>query len=97
MIKINSISIFDLLKLNNPKIIDIRNSYNYSNGHIPGAININGYYLLDHCERYLNKLDTYYIYCQSGSRSKIIVNELIKMGYNVVNISGGYNSYLFRK
>lgn len=96
MIKINSISVSDLLKLNSPKIIDIRSSYNYSNGHIPGAININGYYLLDHSERYLNKREVYYIYCQSGSRSKVIVNELIKMGYNAVNVSGGYNSYLFR-
>ena len=44
----------------------------------------------------LHNKDTYYIYCQSGSRSKLIVNKLNNLGYNVINVNGGFNAYLFR-
>lgn len=91
-----NININSLLLINNPKIIDIRSNYNFINGHIPGSINITSSELLNNYKKYLNKNETYYIYCQSGSRSKLIVNELRKLGFNVININGGYNAYLFR-
>lgn len=91
-----NININSLLSINNPKIIDIRSNYNFINGHIPGSINITSSELLNNYKKYLNKNETYYIYCQSGSRSKLIVNELRKLGFNVININGGYNAYLFR-
>ncbi len=91
-----NININSLLLINNPKIIDIRSNYNFINGHIPGSINITSSELLNNYKKYLNKNETYYIYCQSGSRSKLIVNELSKLGFKVININGGYNAYLFR-
>ncbi len=91
-----NININSLLSINNPKIIDIRSNYNFINGHIPGSINITSSELLNNYKKYLNKNETYYIYCQSGSRSKLIVNELSKLGFKVININGGYNAYLFR-
>lgn len=91
-----SININDLLNINNANIIDIRNNFSYSSGHIPGAVNISSNDLLFNPEKYLNKNKVYYIYCDSGNRSKIIVNELNGIGYNTINILGGYNSYLFR-
>ena len=42
----NEISIKDLLILQNPNIIDIRDNYNYSQGHIKESINIPYYSLL---------------------------------------------------
>ena len=42
----NEISIKELSKINNPKIIDIRDNYTYNMGHINGAINIPYYSLL---------------------------------------------------
>ena len=91
-----NININSLLLINTPKIIDIRSNYNFINGHIPGSINITSSELLNNYKKYLNKNETYYIYCQSGSRSKLIVNELSKLGFKVININGGYNAYLFR-
>ena len=91
-----NININSLLSINNPKRIDIRSNYNFINGHIPGSINITSSELLNNYKKYLNKNETYYIYCQSGSRSKLIVNELSKLGFKVININGGYNAYLFR-
>lgn len=78
-------------------VIDIRTNYEYLNGHIPTAKNIDKNVLVMYPNKYLNKEDTYYIYCQSGHSSNNIVNMLNSKGYNTVNIQGGYNNYLLRK
>ena len=75
------------------KIIDIRNNIKYELHHIPNAINISKNELMFNTENYLNKKDTYYIYCDKGIISKGLVNYLDIKGYNVVNIIGGYESY----
>ena len=79
------------------KIIDIRSRDKYSINHIPGAINIEYLELLNNPNRYLNKNDTYYLYCTSGYTSSIVVDKLNIMGFNTVNIDGGFNNYLLRK
>lgn len=78
-------------------IIDIRSRNEYSINHIPGSINIESLELLSNPTKYLNKNDTYYLYCTSGYTSKMVVNKLNNMGYNTVNIDGGFNNYLLRK
>lgn len=77
--------------------IDIRSRGKYLLGHIENAININYYELLLNYDKYLNKNEIYYIYCDSGNKSKVIVNKLKNFGYNCVNIEGGYNNYLVNK
>lgn len=77
-------------------IIDIRSINSYNNGHINGAIHINQYDLLFNPEKYIKKNETYYIYCNSGVSSKVIVDRLNSKGYHTVNIEGGYNNYLLR-
>ena len=78
-------------------IIDIRSKSKYLENHIPGAINIDSYDLIFNPSKYLNSNEKYYIYCTSGITSKSVVNKLNKMGYNTVNIDGGFNNYLLRK
>lgn len=77
-------------------IIDIRDKYKYNCGHIGNAVNIPANYLLINPENYLVKSKTYYIYCDSGSRSRVLCDELNYLGYNTINVSGGYNNYLLR-
>ena len=78
-------------------IIDIRAPYEYINGKIPTAINIDKILLTAMPERYLDKQKTYYIYCQSGYSSGNLAVKLNRLGYNVINITGGYNNYLLTK
>ena len=78
-------------------IIDIRSKSEYDMGHIPGAIFIDKYELLFNSSKYLNKNDTYHIYCNSGITSKGVVSKLNNMGYKCVNIDGGYKNYLLSK
>lgn len=96
----NSIDINTLLsKLEHEplNIIDIRSNYEYQQGRIPTAKNIDKNILKNLPEKYLNKDKKYYIYCQSGHSSNNIVKLLNANGYNTVNITGGYNNYLLRK
>ena len=91
---VESISIPELKRLGNVNIIDIRGIEKYNNGHINGAINIPLEQLLINFNRYLDKNKKYYIYCQMGVQSRKMCQILINNGFNVVNISGGYESWV---
>ena len=88
------ISINNLLKLRDANIIDIRSSTKYSDNHIPFSINVPYDRLMSNPSKYLNKYDTYYIYCQKGITSKSCVNVLRAMGYNVFSVIGGYEEFI---
>ncbi len=79
------------------KIIDIRSMENYNHNHIPGAINIPWEGLIITPERYLNKKEAYYIYCQRGHRTKQVCRMLANMGYKVVEILGGYEEWILSR
>lgn len=93
----NSISIKDLLNINNITIIDIRPNYEYQYGSIPTAINIPAIKLKNNPSKYLNKNETYYLLCQTGRQSLDLVTILNLQGFHTVNITGGYNNYLLSK
>ena len=86
----NEISIYELLKLPNANIIDIRDKYSYSMGNLNGSINIPYYSLLSNYSIYLNKSNKYYLYCDYGKQSKEISNRLNLFGYNTFYVKEGY-------
>ena len=55
----NTISIYELKKITNPIIIDIRDNYSYNISHIKSAINIPYYNLLNNYSHYLNIRNNY--------------------------------------
>ena len=87
---VNEISIHELLTLDKPIIIDIRDNYSYNNGHIDNAINIPYYSLLSNYSIYLNKFDTYYLYCNHGQQSMEISHRLNSFGYKTLYVKEGY-------
>ena len=86
----NEINIHQLLQLSNTNIIDIRDKYSYNTGSLKGSINIPYYSLLSNYSLYLNKKDTYYLYCDYGKQSKEISNRLNLFGYNTYYVKEGY-------
>lgn len=78
-------------------IIDIREPYEFKGGHIKSAKNIPMGTLLNNPSSYLNKDKEYYIMCQSGARSKRTTAMLKKSGFDVVNVAGGFGSYVGTK
>ena len=87
----------DIKKLSNINLIDIRNHYSYNLGTILNARNIFSDELLYHTDKYLKKEETYYLFCESGTRSYKLSRLLNSLGYNTYSIDGGYNKYILEK
>ena len=88
----------DFLKIqSNINIIDIRNKEKYNDNHIPNSINIPYEELLLQPSKYLQKEKNYYVYCSQGKTSFQVCKILNKIGYKLININGGYESYILNK
>ena len=68
------------------KIIDVSEKYIYELNHIQGSVNIPYTELLNNYRKYLNKNESYYLYCKSGKLSKRAVIVLSSLGYKVFNL-----------
>ena len=75
-------------------ILDVRTAQEYSEKHIPGAINIaNESIGTENIPELPDKDQLILVYCRSGNRSKQASEKLVKLGYtNIVEI-GGNNSW----
>lgn len=75
-------------------ILDVRTAQEYSEKHIPGAINIaNESIGTEDIPELPDKDQLILVYCRSGNRSKQASEKLVKLGYtNIVEI-GGINSW----
>ncbi len=94
---INSISVTELKKLGNVNLIDIRSIEKYNDKHIMNAKNIPMEQLLLSFDKYLNKNEKYYIYCQKGIQSRRLCQILQNNGYNVANVTGGYEAWILNE
>lgn len=92
-----SIFVYELKNIPNISLIDIRSVERFNNNHIPNARNIPFEKLITNPSFYLNRDNKYYIYCQKGITSRNACQILTKQGYNVVNITGGYEAWLLRE
>lgn len=91
----NNIEIFEIKRLiGGVNIIDIRDNYIFKIGSIPTSKNIPMNFLLTNPHEYLDKLTTYYVYCDHGIRSVQVCKKLSALGYKLINIIGGYQAYI---
>ncbi len=73
-------------------IIDLRDTIEYQQGHIPSAINI-PYEEFEYKKDLLSKNYLIILYCHRGSISLALARDLSKEGFLVKNIYGGINAY----
>ena len=83
--------------ISNPEIqrLDVRTLAEYSEGHIPGSVNIN---VLDKefeaiADSTLQKDKPVAVYCRSGKRSKKAAAILSEKGYKVYDLDKGFNAW----
>ena len=71
-------------------ILDVRTAQEYSEKHIPGAINIaNEFIGTEDISELPDKDQLILVYCRSGNRSKQASEKLGKLGYtNIIEIGG---------
>lgn len=75
--------------------LDVRTPAEYSEGHIPGSLNIN---VLDPqfavmADSLLQKEKPVALYCRSGRRSKKAAEILSQSGYKVFELGNGFNGW----
>ena len=75
-------------------ILDVRNAEEYSEKHIPGAINIpNETIGTEDIPELPDKEQLILVYCRSGNRSKQAAEKLVKLGYTNIVEFGGINDW----
>ncbi|WP_240048092.1 MULTISPECIES: rhodanese-like domain-containing protein [Prevotella] len=77
------------------QLVDVRTPEEYTEGHIPGAINID---VLNSTfetisKKQLNKKHMVAVYCRSGKRSAKACSILNKEGYKTTNLLGGFMAW----
>ena len=75
-------------------ILDVRTAQEYSEKHIPGAINIpNETIGTEDIPELPDKEQLILVYCRSGNRSKQASEKLVKQGYTNIVEFGGINDW----
>ena len=75
-------------------ILDVRTAQEYSEKHIPGAINIpNETIGTEDIPELPDKEQLILVYCRSGNRSKQAAEKLVKLGYTNIVELGGINDW----
>ena len=81
---------------NGAKVVDVRSSQEYDEGHLPGAINIPYYEMKRNVYNILkDKEQEIVLYCEAGVRSRQAYKKLIRLQYkNVYSLYGGLDNWL---
>ena len=75
-------------------ILDVRTSQEYSEKHIPGAVNVpNEIIGSAGIPELPDKDQLVLVYCRSGNRSKQTAEKLVKLGYTNIVEFGGINDW----
>lgn len=71
------------------QFIDLRDREDYEKNHIKNALSI-PFDVLEEKYKNLSKAKTYVLYCERGASSLLATRKLLKMGYKVKSLNGGY-------
>ncbi|MFM8927589.1 MAG: rhodanese-like domain-containing protein [Rhodoluna sp.] len=78
---------------NNGFVLDVREDYEFSDGHVPNARHIP----MNEVPNSLDRLDDgarIFVICRSGVRSMTIADYLEGQGYDVVSVGGGTQAWI---
>ena len=91
---LKEITLEELSNTPNVQLIDIREKYEYEDGHIKPSINIPMGEFLEKLDE-LSRTKQIIIYCNTGRRSKPVVYMTYKLhNITLYNLEGGYKNFL---
>ena len=79
-------------------LLDVRTPEEFAEGHLAGAVNMDWYQ-----DDFTQKLDAIdeaekvYVYCKKGGRSAEAAKLMDSLGYQVIDLTGGYDAWLEAK
>ncbi len=91
-----SVEEFEKLEKSQCVIIDIRDNYAFTYGHIDGSVNVPQNEFDMECP-YLDRDKKIIMCCRSGIISRQAAEELCESGYEAYNLAGGYAEWLSRQ
>ncbi|SIS83564.1 Rhodanese-related sulfurtransferase [Zobellia uliginosa] len=96
--KTKPITDFSQNDIENAILLDVRTPEEFNGGHLDKAVNIN-WFDADFAERVdsIDRAQTVYVYCKKGGRSAKAAQVLDSLGFNVVDLEGGYDAYVASK
>jgi len=77
-------------------VLDVREGYEFKEGHIKGALNISLGEIEGNIEK-IKKYETAYVICHSGARSAMacrVIKNLCAGSVNPINVEGGMSAWL---
>lgn len=79
-------------------LVDVREDYEWDNGHLPGALHLSKGVIERDIENCIpDKEMEVLLYCGGGFRSALAVSNLKKMGYKkAVSVDGGFSAWVSR-
>ncbi len=84
----SEITVHELVALGHEAhVIDVREPYEWEEGHIPTALHVPMASVPDHLELFAGR--TTYVICRSGGRSLRVCEFVAQHGHEVVNVAGG--------
>ena len=91
--KSKPITEFSQNDLKNGILVDVRTPEEFAAGHLEGAVNIN-LFEEDFTSKFdtVQKTKTLYLYCKKGGRSARAASLLDSLGYQVIDLEGGYDA-----
>lgn len=75
------------------KVVDVRESWEYADGHVPNAKHIALNSIPENLDAF-SKDERTWIICQSGGRSMTAANYLEAQGFDVVSVAGGTGAWI---
>ena len=78
-------------------LLDVRNKSEFSDGHVPGAVQLSGGRLMWHLDELPEPgAGTVLTYCQSGVRNSVAASALRREGFEVAEMDGSYAAWVSR-
>ncbi|NAS14164.1 rhodanese-like domain-containing protein [Poritiphilus flavus] len=94
-IKSKPITEFSQKDIKSGLLVDVRTPEEFANGHLENARNVN--WLADGFQSYFDSIPkdrTIFLYCKKGGRSSKAAAVLDSLGFEVVDLIGGYDAFI---